>query len=196
MDFLRTYSKEIVALLAPIITWFLSNALKPKAQLAWASPHNFVFLIQHPLFDNEGKQIGPNQTITTGSILIKNTGKVALSKVEVVFNWKPILNIWPIRHFEEKLEADNRYIMIFDSMSPSESIAIELIAVQSQTLPTLLTVRSDQCVAKNIQLAPQPVAAKWIINLVIVMFFVGLGASLYMLIILIQFLVLSTPKVL
>lgn len=197
MDFLKLYSKEIVAMLVPILTWFLNRILQPKSKLAWSIPHSFTFLIQEPRVDENGKQIAPSQTIKTGSILIKNIGKTTLDNVEVVFNWKPILNIWPIRHFEEKLEVDNRYVMIFDTLSINESIQIEVIERETnKDLPQLLTVRSKQCTAMNIQMAPQQVVETWKINLAKMLLLIGIGASVYFVIILIQLLVLSTPKVL
>ncbi|MFZ5523890.1 MAG: hypothetical protein ACOY9D_07405 [Pseudomonadota bacterium] len=147
--------------------------------------------------DEKGNQIAPSQTIKTGSILIKNIGKTTLDNIEVVFNWKPILNIWPVRHFEEKQEADGRYVMIFDNLSINESIQIEIIERDTaRDLPLLLTVRSKQCTATNIQMAPQQVAEAWKINLAKILLLIGIGASVYLLIILIQLLVLSTPKVL
>ena len=184
-------------MLVPILTWFLNRILQPKSKLAWSIPHSFTFLIQEPRVDENGKQIAPSQTIKTGSILIKNIGKTTLDNVEVVFNWKPILNIWPIRHFEEKLEVDNRYVMIFDTLSINESIQIEVIERETnKDLPQLLTVRSKQCTAMNIQMAPQQVVETWKINLAKMLLLIGIGASVYFVIILIQLLVLSTPKVL
>ena len=122
MEFLRTYAKEIVALLVPLITWFFNNMLKPRARLITSTLHGFTFLVQEPLIGNDGNQVSPTQTVNVGSVLIRNIGKDTSTKVEVVFNWKPLINIWPSRHYEEKTEADNRYIMIFDSLSPNEHI--------------------------------------------------------------------------
>lgn len=197
MEVLKLYSKEIVALLVPIFALLLNRMFQPKSKLAWSVPHGFTFLIQEPRFDQNGTQIAPSSTIKTGSILIKNIGKTELDNIEIVFNWKPSLNIWPIRHFEEKLEADGRYVMTFNDLSVNEFIQIELIEkVTEKELPVLLNVRSKQCTAVNIQLAPQPVVAIWKVNILILFSLLGIGASVYLLIILIQWLVLSTPKVL
>ena len=153
MEFLKIHAKEIVSLLVPLITWFFNTTLKPRAQLIRTIHHGFTFLIQQPQIDSNGNQISPTQTVNTGSVLIRNIGKDTSTKVEVVFNWKPLVNIWPSRHYEEKTETDGRYIMIFDSLSPNEHIGFELLAINCE-LPDLITVRSDQCVAKNIQMVP------------------------------------------
>lgn len=197
MEFLRTYAKEIVSLLVPILIWFLNRIFQPKSKLAWATPHRFTFLIQEPLIDENGKQIAPSYTVKTGSILIQNIGKTCLDNVEIVFNWKPQLNIWPIRHFEEKVEADNRYVMMFDSLSINEFVQIELIERTGlRDLPDLITVRCKQCVGQNIQLAPRQVVETWKIYVAKTFFWMGIGTSIYLLILLIQFLVLSRPAVL
>lgn len=195
MDLLA-YSKEIVAVLAPVLQWGVGRALQPKARLAWSMTHSFAFLIQEPLID-EGKQIAPTKNISTGSILIQNLGQVTLEGVEVVFNWQPLLNIWPIRHYEERVEADGRYVMIFENLSVGEFVQIELLERTGlRELPVLLTVRSKQCVAENIPLVPQQVAAAWKVNAVKLLAAMGIGASVYLIIIGFQFLVLGTPKVL
>ncbi|HZW25324.1 MAG TPA: hypothetical protein VFF26_07565 [Gallionella sp.] len=197
MEILKLYSKEIVAILAPILTWLLNKTLQPKSKLAWSIPHSFTFLIQEPRLDEAGNQVAPSQTIKTGSILIKNIGKTNLDNIEVVFNWRPILNIWPVRHFEERLEADNRYVMIFDNLSINESIQIEIIERETtRDLPQLLTVRSKQCTAINIQMQPQQIVEAWKVNIAKTLLLIGLGASVYLVIILIQLLVIGTPKVL
>jgi len=119
MTFLETYGKEIVSLLIPLVTWVLSTFFKTKAKLLLASPHNFTFLVQQPLLGPQGNQISPTQNVYTSSFLIRNAGKETATKVELVFNWKPqCVNIWPLRHYQEHTEPDNRYVMIFDSMSP------------------------------------------------------------------------------
>jgi hypothetical protein len=193
MSLIETYAKELVSLIVPLVTWMLNNVFKPKAKLLLALPHTFTLLVQVPLLDKEGNQISPTQTVHTGSWLLSNAGTETAKNVELVFNWKPLcLNVWPQRHFTEHTEADNRYVIIFESLAPNEVVGCELLSINCD-LPSLLNARSDQCVAKSIVMYPQPVAKAWQTRVFTVLSFAGLGLVVYLGIVLLQFLVLKTP---
>ena len=193
MEFISTYGKEIVSLLIPFITWFLNVGIKAKAKLIWASPHSFTFLVQEPIRDSDGKVIQPTQKVCTASIKVINSGRETANKVELVFNWKPhYVNLWPVRHYEQKTDIDNRHIMIFDNLSPKEEIGLEIMSINAD-LPALLLVRSAECTAQNVPLMWIRYVANWKINIARLLLLVGLSASVYWLIALIQFLVLKTP---
>ena len=193
MTFFETYGKEIVSLLVPILTWMLNGVFKAKAKLQVALPHQFTFLVQQPLIDAEGKQVSPTQTVQTNSFIIRNAGREPASKVELVFNWKPMcLNLWPVRHYEEHVEPDNRYVLIFDSLAPNEVLGVEVLSV-NYDLPNLVTVRSAECIAQNINMYPQPVVSQSVRVIATVLMALGLAAAVYLAIILVQFLVLKTP---
>ena len=193
MTFFETYGKEIVSLLVPILTWMLNGVFKAKAKLQVALPHQFTFLVQQPLIDAEGKQLSPTQTVKTNSFIIRNAGREPASKVELVFNWKPMcLNLWPVRHYEEHVEPDNRYVLIFDSLAPNEVLGVEVLSV-NYDLPNLVTVRSAECIGQNINMYPQPVVSQSVRVIATVLMALGLAAAVYLAIILVQFLVLKTP---
>jgi len=193
MTFLETYGKEIVSLLVPIIAWVLNNLFKAKAKLHVALPHKFTFLVQQPRLDEQGNTITPTQTVHTNSFIIRNAGREAATKVELVFNWKPMcLNLWPVRHYEEHIEPDNRYVLIFDNLAPAEVLGVEVLSV-NYDLPNLVTVRSAECIAQNINMYPQPVVSQSVRVIVTVLMALGLAAAVYLAIILVQFLVLKTP---
>ena len=193
MNILETYGKEIVALIVPFVTWALNTFFRQKAKLQLASPHTFTFLVQQPLFDPQGNQILPTQTVKTQSLMVMNSGRQTATKVEWVFNWKPLcINVWPSRHFVEHTEPDNRYVMIFDSLAPNEYLGCELFSINND-LPDLITVRSDQCVAQFINLYPQPVVPNWQRRVYMVLMLAGLAIVVYVAILLLQFLVLKTP---
>lgn len=193
MTFFETYGKEIVSLLVPILTWILNSIFKAKAKLQVALPHQFNFTVQQPLNDAEGNQVSPTQSVKTNSFIIRNAGREPASKVELVFNWKPMcLNLWPVRHYEEYVEPDSRYVLIFDSLAPNEVLGVEVLSVNYE-LPNLLTVRSAECIAQNINMYPQPVVSQSLRVIVTVLMALGLAAAVYLAIILVQFLVLRTP---
>lgn len=193
MIILQNYGKEIVALVVPLITWWLHTFLRSKARLNVATPHSFTFLVQQPLIDHEGKQISPTQTVHTNSFIVYNSGREPATKLELVFNWKPMcLNLWPMRHFEEHTEPDGRYVLIFPSLSPNETLGCETLSVNAD-LPNLITVRSDQCVAQFINMYPQPVVGPTKKRIHGFLLAAGLAAVVYGFIVLIQLLVLKTP---
>lgn len=193
MTFLEIYGKEVVALFVPLLTWVLNTFFRAKARLFLANPHTFTFLVQTPLLDPQGNQIAPRQTVHTRSLMVWNAGKETATKVEWVFNWKPLcLNVWPSRHFQEHTEQDNRYVIIFESLAPNEYVGCELMSINAD-LPVLLTVRSDQCVAQTINMYPQPVASNVRRRIRAVLQFAGLALLVYLAILIVQFLVLKTP---
>jgi len=125
--------------------------------------------------------------------MVRNVGKETATKVEWVFNWKPLcINVWPSRHFEEYTEPDNRYVMIFSSLAPEEYLGCEIFSINLE-LPILITVRSDQCVAQTINMYPQPIVPTWKIRIAKVLLLAGLALTVYAVIVLLQFLVLKTP---
>lgn len=193
MTFLETYGKELFSLLVPVITWALNSLFKARARLQVALPHQFTFLVQEPLTDGQGNVVSPTQTVKTNSFIIRNAGREPATKIELVFNWKPMcLNLWPVRHYEEHIEPDNRYTLIFDSLAPNETLGVEVLAVNNE-LPALVTVRSSQCTAENISMYPQPVVSNSVRIIATTLMALGLAAAVYLLILLVQFLVLRTP---
>lgn len=193
MSILQTYAKEIVSLVVPFIAWALARFFKAKAKLILATPHSFTFLVQEPLRDAQGNVIQPTQTVRTVSYLLKNTGSEPAKNVELVFNWKPLcINIWPSRHITEHVENDNRYVVIFESLAPDEFVGFELLAVNNDA-PALITARSEQCVAKPVEMYPQPVIKPWLSRILGILLLAGIGAVIYLALLVLQFLLVGTP---
>lgn len=179
LAFLQTYPKELVSVAVPIALWVLNNRLQPKARLVLGTSHFFTFLVQEPLRKEGGDVVSPTQTVNTASMQLINRGRVAATKLEIVFNWKPQhLNVWPARSFEERLAPDRRYSILFENLSPGELIGFELLAVNG-ALPDLITARSEQCVARTNLLLPQPIQPQWKAILVTSLLVVGSGATIY-----------------
>lgn len=193
MTFFQTYAKELVSLLVPFVGWALARFLRAKARLVVGTPHAFVFLVQEPLRDPHGNIVSNTQTARTCSYMVKNAGSETATKVELVFNWKPLcINIWPSRHIEEHVEPDSRYVIILESLAPKEFVGLELLSVNTD-LPNLVTARSQQCVARHVEMYPQPLAKPWQIKLAAVLMLAGVAAILYGFLLTLQFLILGTP---
>jgi hypothetical protein len=193
MEFIQTYAKELFSLLVPLITWYLNSKFRARAKLQLAIPHSFTFIVNEPLHNQDGEIVTPNQTVHTASHVLTNSGKETATRVELVFNWKPLcINIWPLRHYTEYTEADNRYVMIFDSLAPNEQIGFELLSINND-LPRLINARSDQCVATEIAMYPQPIVSTWKRRVAITLLFFGFSFAIYVSILLLQFLITRTP---
>lgn len=192
MSVFEAYGKEIIALSVPVITWLLNTVFKARAKLMLSNTHRFKFLVQQPLLDSQGDVISPTQSIDTCSFVLINVGKDTATNVELVFNWKPLLNIWPSRHVTEHIEPDGRYVLIFESLAPNEFIGCEMVEINGD-LPMIITARSDQCVAQTIEMSPQPVISNWKRRTAVFLLLAGMALIVYLLILLIQFLVLRTP---
>lgn len=141
--------------------------------------------MQQPLFNPDGEKIREVQTANTRSFIVFNAGRETSTKVEIVFNWKPICNIWPLRHYTEHVMSDNRYAMVFDSLSPKESIGIHILSVNAD-LPMLTTVRSDQSVAEYVDTHPMQVVSRFKIRVFTALFYIGLFTCVYILLLGVQ----------
>jgi hypothetical protein len=190
---LADYGKEIVSLLVPFVTWLLNVGIKPRAKLIWTSPRSFTFLVQEPVRNAQGDILRPTQTVHTASIKVINIGRDTAHKVELVFNWKPPhLNLWPVRSYDERTDADERHMLIFENLAPKEELGFEIMAINHQ-LPALLQVRSAECLAKNVSLMWYPSVPNWRIKTARILVLLGFSAAVYWTVTLIQFLVLKTP---
>ncbi|QIY78340.1 hypothetical protein [Chromobacterium violaceum] len=195
MTILNQYGKEITSLLVPLLTWTLNNISKRGVKLIASTPHRFTYLVNQPLIDKDGTVIKETQNAETLSYLIQNEGTETAKNVEVVFNWEPMcLNIWPQRKYTATKQDHNRYILNFDSLSPGEYISCEVLSV-NQKMPEVITVRCEQSMAKYIEMRPQRVVPNYIINFIVLLCFMGIGAAIYLLIVILQFLTLNTPPI-
>jgi len=191
MEFIKTYAKEIFALLVTLVAWVAGNKSRAAAMLQLARPRNVSFRVEASPQGANDHFISPGQTVYTVTHLLRNTGRETATGVELVFNWKPLcMNVWPSRHFDEYTENDGRYILIFNSLAPGEQISFELMSVNRE-LPHLVNARSDQCTATTIDMSPQPVRLAWMETVDAILILAGIAFVAYILMILLQFLVLG-----
>ena len=193
MELLQLYGKEIISSIIPLVIWILNTFFKSRAQLIFAKPHEFTFLIQEPLYDDQKNLINASQTASTISHLIFNTGRKTATNVEITFNWKPMhINIWPTRMYRENIDKDGRYTLILENLTPKEGLTCELLSVNNR-LPELLSVRSDQCVGKSLNMLPQPILSNWQRRTYIALLILGVSSAIYWLITILQLVILHTP---
>ncbi|EKN4699506.1 hypothetical protein NFB77_15895 [Yersinia ruckeri] len=192
MELLRLYGKEIFSLLLTVLAWVLNQHFKAKGKLIIGHLHEFTFLVKEPLRDSDGNITNPLQTIHTRSIIIENTGRETATKIELIFNFKPMyLNTWPYRKMTEVTESDQRYIVQFDSLSPKEHIKIEVLSI-NHNLPDVIYARSEQSVAQHIIIQPQRVLGRKLQFFLSILLILGFGLFVYLILLILQFIILTT----
>lgn len=194
MSFLYTYSKELISGAITVCLWVATRVLQPKVNLQYGFPHGFTFLIDQQYVDPATNQQSPRTLVHSRTYLVRNEGNRPATDVQLVFNYKPQhKNLWPVRHFMEDVDQQDRYIMTFDNLAPKEYVSIEALAVQPFTLPELLSVRSEQAVGRRIAVVMYEQFPAWKRRLARLLALIGIGASIYLLMVFIQWLVLKTP---
>jgi hypothetical protein len=194
MEFIQTYAKELVSLLVPFIAWTLNSYGKSRAKVLVSQPHQFTFLVSTEVTDVDGNLIPQKQTVHTTSYLIQNAGKETANKLQLVFNRKPMyLNVWSPRPFTKEDLEDERHVLNFESLSPNEFFQCEVLSINQEN-PALLTVRCNECIGQFLPMYPQPFISSLKRKFIVIFITVGMAATAYITLLLIQFLVLKTPN--
>ncbi|HDL8505635.1 TPA: hypothetical protein PXR55_000933 [Yersinia enterocolitica] len=192
MNILSLYGKEIFAFAVPVFTLLLNKFFKNSAKICYGALHEFTYLIQESLKNPDGEILREVQTVHTLSYVFSNEGREPATNVEIIFNYRPMyLNVWPSRHYELKVDGERRHIMVFDYLAPKEVIRCEMMSINSE-LPSLLSVRCKEGLAKKIGLYPQRIFNPLLINFVRVLIFLGSVSLVYLVIILLQWLLVKT----
>ncbi|CAI1030555.1 Uncharacterised protein [Serratia entomophila] len=192
MELFKLYGKEIFSVFIALLTWVLNNYFKGKAKLSYGYSHEFTFLLDELVLDQDGNATEDKKWAHTRSLILVNEGRESATKVSIVFNYKPMhINFWPVHHFEEQLEKDKRYIVTFENIPPKDSIRCELLSV-NQELPAVLSIRTKECVGKQVNLAPMKTINPTLAKFYILLFFMGIGTITYMVIMLLQWLIVKT----
>ncbi|MCS3609036.1 hypothetical protein [Erwinia rhapontici] len=193
MNIISQYGKEIISILVPLMTFILNNFFKVSAKIAIGQLHQFSFLIEEPIRNENGEVVKPKQIINTMSYVVVNEGREAAKNLELIFNYKSNmhLNIWPVRPYSESYDPNGRYVLSFGYVAPKENFRCELLSINAD-LPELLTSRSEQGVSKSIILLPQKVLNKNLIKFLQCCIFLGMASFVYIFIVLLQWLVTKT----
>lgn len=192
MNIFTLYGKEIFAFVVPVFTFLLNKYFKNGAKISYGELHQFTFLIQEPLKNNDGDIVKHAQNVHTLSYIFNNEGRESATNVEIIFNYPPMyLNVWPARHYELKRDSDGRHIMVFDYLAPNEAIRCEVMSI-NENLPSLLSVRCKEGLAQQIGLYPQKVINPRTINFVRFLIFLGSVSLVYLVVVLLQWLLIKT----
>lgn len=172
------YSKEITSLLMGLISVVGKVVSKPKTALVWG-PRTLVSHLLPPFRDANDDVTDAKPILNTASFLIRNTGKVPLTEVEVILNFPPqSLNLWPPRPFSKREIEHDRVAISLTTLSPGEEIWFDMVAVNAP-VPAALSVRSKETVARLLTLELMPVVPKWRIRTVQGLSIFGVIAVVY-----------------
>lgn len=81
--------------------------------------------------------------------------------------------------------------MLFDYLAPHESIRCEVMSINTD-LPSLLTVRCKEGIARNITLVPQKLLHPALIHFCQLLLFLGSVTLVYIVVVFLQWLLLKT----
>lgn len=186
MSVILQFKAEIASLASTILLVVLGYLFQARARLVWARTHSFVFLLQQQAQPAPNAQqvvpVGPATfNVYTASIYVSNLSwRVTATEVEITFNWTPPnYNIWPVRPHNTHLSPDNRFTITFPNLAPHEQFQIELISPNAQ-LPEVLNVRCRECVAKKIAMRPTRAFSRPATAVILLMFFLGIAAVIYL----------------
>lgn len=183
---LAEYQVQIWSLGTVIFSALVARLLRLRPKLFYSIGHSTNLLVDQPLLDPQGVQISPRQLVRTASITISNGGLQPAKNVEVTFNWRPpILNISPARAFSNIDSPFDRYSVRFDSLAPHEQITLEIMSINAE-LPLMTSVRSEDCVAKMINMTPQRVWPNWFNISVGILLLLGMTTAIYLVIAIVQ----------
>ncbi len=172
------YSKEIASVVVGALGLAGKLLAKPRTSMGWGN-RTLISHILPPFRDDQGNVTVEAPQLNVGSFLVRNTGKVPLTQIEVVLNSPPqSLNIWPPRPFVMREIEHRRVAILVDYLPPGEEIWFEMVGVD-QDVPPLISVRSKEAIARPIDLALQPVAPTWMKRVIQTLCLFGIVAVVY-----------------
>ncbi|MDE2165480.1 MAG: hypothetical protein KGJ66_03980 [Alphaproteobacteria bacterium] len=179
------FKDQLISLASAMVLLGIGYLFQARARLVWAHAHSFVFLLQAQ--GQAATPIPQNFNVYTASVYIGNLGRrVSATEVEVTFNWEPPnYNIWPVRPYNVRHNPDGRFTLIFPNLAPQEQFQIELLSANNQ-LPSVLNVRSKECVGRRIQMRPMRAFPSWFNVTVVTLLILGIAAIFYVVIELIR----------
>ncbi len=160
--------------LGAVITNFVERWLRERSQL--------VYYLQVILNHNVQLNSTPPQTILlcTHSIAIQNNGGRAANNVEVIHVFLPqhiTVNPPDVQHTVDR----QRGVIRFNTIVPRQLITIgylnETVYTPQQIFAT--SVRSDEGFARPLAMTQNPVMSRWFNRTVIVVFFLGILAIVF-----------------
>jgi hypothetical protein len=177
MPTIDNFYSEILAFALTAVGYAAQYALRPQVNLVWTQLHGFCYRLP-------GEE--SNTLVYTRSVLIQNLGKAAAGSVEAVFTFRPQNSaVWSPREYQTGSNVENHFVMKFPNLAPGEFFTINLLNTDMEP-PDLLSLRCLEAVGYEIQIRPVRVLSRWILVLLQLLVFIGIGASIYAAVLLVR----------
>lgn len=124
--------------------------------------------------------------IGTHAVVVRNSGRLSARNVRLGHKSLPNYNIYPNTKYEVTSLPNGGKEIVFPILVPNEQITISYLYFAPTTCSEINTyIKSDEGLAKVIDVIPAPSVATWLKILIYVLLFVGLSTVIYLSIILI-----------
>lgn len=167
--------EQILKLISPVITLIIGSLIKyyteERSKLISFIGHVSVFKLQ----DEQKTQVFAH------NVIVRNAGRKAARNVKLVHNVLPLnISIFPpIQHSVER-NPDNSGEIVIPILVPKEQITISYLYFPPLTWDRINSItKSDDGLAKIINVIPVPQFSKWFTFLVWFLMFIGASFLLY-----------------
>lgn len=122
-----------------------------------------------------------NTQVNTHSIVVRNTGRKTANNVRIGHNWLPIgYQISPNVSYQVLGKVDGPAEILIPTLVPGEQINIAYLYFPPNTFGLVNSyTKSDEGMAKVVNIIPTPQASKWAIYFVWLLMLTGLSTILY-----------------
>lgn len=176
MAFIHAFQKELLSFVFTLIAAGIMYLCRSRVNLVWSSPHSFTFLVK-----KTSDEPAPTSNIYTASLYVTNTGRLPATELEVTLNFPPgDHNVWPERPYEIYQAPSSRWTLKFVNLAPKEHLQIEFLS--GNELPGILSVRSKECVGRQIMMTPYRVFPAWVKVVVWSLILLGVSSIIYFII--------------
>lgn len=197
IDQVWAFLNEKPAVMAAILTFFLTvfwqfftRIVSPKPKVTWGTTNENVFGVPYtPLPTEEQPNPAPRKNFFYArNLWIWNGGNASAESVEITLNWKPEHIDWyPYFNVEEKFLQNDHYMICVPEINPKTGLSISMLSMNN-SLPDVTGIWSKGHNAKKIEFMNQRKFPMWFNILGTLILLLGLAASVYLVILLIQFL--------
>jgi hypothetical protein len=165
-------SKFAQTILLTLFTALVAQMALARGKLRWSLRHHHWYKLPGAAANNS------DINIVTQDLWFHNIGRAAVEDIEIVFNWKPEhYEIWNPREHNNLTLPDGRFIVKIPTLTAKEFFSISLL--DTKELPRVVNVRSKNSGAKEIPMIPMRLFPMWFNLGAMGMMFVGLGATIY-----------------
>lgn len=164
-------------LIIAAITGIAAKIFSARGKLIWGVSHQHMYRMPNA----NGQGTFP---VATQQIWFRNVGRLPITNVEIVLNWKPThFEIWEPREWSSADLSDGRIAIKIPTLNQKEGFALSLIET-SADLPSVVNVRWNGGIGRNVVMHPQRAYPHWFNVGVLLLMGLGLITIIYSIVIL------------